>query len=134
MDPASGADRPAAPASSGLSAAAGGVTSAAARFLRALTGLFGLELRETGAHALVLVLLGVAIILACVFAYLFLLTALVVAVAGFFGGGWIVSLLALSALHVLLAAVLWFVVLKRARRPLFPGTCEALRREMERIS
>ena len=134
MDPASGADRPAPPASSGLGAAAGDFTSAAARFLRALTGLFGLELRETGAHALVLVSLGVAIIVACVFSYLFLLTAVVVAVAGLFGGGWIVSLLALSALHVLLAAVLWIVVLKRARRPLFPGTREVLRREMERMS
>ncbi len=134
MDPASGADRPAPPEPPGLTTAGGGFAAAVARFLRALTGLFGLELRETGAHALVLALLGVAFIVASVFAYLFLLTALVVAVAGMLGGGWVASLLALCVLHLLLAAVLWIVVAGRAKRPLFPGTREALRREMERLS
>lgn len=134
MSPAPGADHPATPESPGLQAAAGDFAAAAVRFARALTGLFGLELRETGAQAMVLGLLAVGVILACVFSYLFLLLGATILLAGWFGGGWIYALLALFAVHAMLAIALALVLCRRARRPLFPGTREALRREVERIS
>ena len=134
MDPATGAERPAPSEVPGLPSAARDFTSAVTRFVRAFAGLFGLELRETGGQALVLASLAVAFIAACVFTYLFLLTALVILVVGWLGGGWMIALLGLAFLHALLAAGLWLVLANRARRPLFPGTREALRREVERIS
>ncbi len=135
MDPASGADRPAPPESPGLTTAAGGFTAAAARFLRALTGLFGLELRETGWHALAMAALAVGLIASAVIAYLFLLAGVIFfVVARLDGGGWLWVLLTVGALHLLAAAALLYVLMRVARHPLFPGTREALRREMERLS
>lgn len=134
MSPAPGADHPAAQEERGLQDAAAGFFSAVSRFLRAFTGLLGLELRETGAHALILGLLAVALIVVCVFAYLFLLLGVTLLVVGWLGGGWVPALLALCVLHVLLAGALFFALSLVAKRPLFPGTREAMRREMERFS
>lgn len=134
MNTPPGADPTGSPEPPGLQVAAGGFTSALVRFLQALTGLFGLELRETGAQALLLAVLGVALILAAVFAYLFLLLGLTIIVVGALGGGWVTAIFALCALHVLLAIVLLLVLRARARQPLFPGTREALRREVQRLS
>jgi uncharacterized membrane protein YqjE len=135
MNPSTGADRSEevreAP---GLQAAAGAFTSSLVRFLQALTGLFGLELRETGAQALVLGLLGVAIIVAAVFAYLFLLLGATMLLVGWLGGGWLAALFGLCVFHLLLAAVLALILRNRATKPLFPGTREALRREAQRLS
>jgi uncharacterized membrane protein YqjE len=104
------------------------------RFLQALTGLLGLELRETGAQALVLGLLGVAIIVAAVFAYLFLLLGATMLLVGWLGGGWLAALFGLCLFHLVLAVILVLVLRGRAVKPLFPGTREALRREMQRLS
>jgi len=135
MNAPTGADRseeiPEAP---GLQAAAGAFTSSLVRFLQALTGLFGLELRETGAQALVLGLLGVAIIVAAVFAYLFLLLGATMLLVGWLGGGWLTALFGLCVFHLLLAAILALILRSRATKPLFPGTREALRREAQRLS
>jgi len=135
MNAPNGADRseelPAAP---GLQAAAGAFSSSLVRYLQALTGLLGLELRETGAQALVLGLLGVAIIVAAVFAYLFLLLGATMLLVGWLGGGWLTALFGLCLFHVLLAVILALVLRGRATKPLFPGTREALRREAQRLS
>jgi uncharacterized membrane protein YqjE len=120
--------------SPGLHAAAGAFNSSLVRFLQALTGLFGLELRETGAQALVLGLLGVAIIVAAVFAYLFLLLGVTMLVVGWLGGSWLAALFGLCVFHLLLAAILALILRSRATKPLFPGTREALRREAQRLS
>lgn len=122
------------PESPGLHAAAGAFNSSLVRFLQALTGLFGLELRETGAQALVLGLLGVAIIVAAVFAYLFLLLGVTMLVVGWLGGSWLAALFGLCVFHLLLAAILALILSSRATKPLFPGTREALRREAQRLS
>jgi uncharacterized membrane protein YqjE len=118
----------------GLQAAAGAFSSSLVRFLQALTGLFGLELRETGAQALVLGLLGVAIIVAAVFAYLFLLLGVTMLIVGWLGGSWLAALFGLCVFHLLLAAILALILRGRATKPLFPGTREALRREAQRLS
>ena len=135
MNAPTGADRseelPEAP---GLHAAAGAFSSSLVRFLQALTGLFGLELRETGAQALVLGLLGVSIIVAAVFAYLFLLLGATMLIVGWLGGSWLAALFGLCVFHVLLAVILALVLRSRATKPLFPGTREALRREAQRLS
>jgi uncharacterized membrane protein YqjE len=133
MNPAPGAERPATPEPPGLSAAAGNFASSVSRYLQAFSGLLGLELRETGLQALILALLAVAAIVALVFAYLFLLLGATIALVGWLGGGWIAALLGLFVLHLALAAVLLLVLRAKARRPLFSGTREALRREVERI-
>lgn len=133
MDSSTGAKRSAPTETPGLPSAVRDVTSAATRFFRAFAGLFGLELRETGAQALVLLSLAAAFLVACVVAYLFFLTGLVILVAGWFGGGWVIALMGLAVLHALLAAALWVTLRSRVRRPLFSGTREALRREMERF-
>lgn len=133
MSPAPGADRASLPEAPSLSSAAGGFTSSAGRFARALGGLFGLELRETGAQALILVSLAVAFIAACVFAYLFLLAAVVITVVHWLGGGWPSALLGMCVLHAVLAAILLAVMFRRGRQPLFPATREALRRELDKI-
>jgi uncharacterized membrane protein YqjE len=130
----SGADRPAPPDEPALCAAASDFASSAVRFVRALTGLFGLELRETGAQALVLALLAVALVACCVFAYVFLLAAAMILLVGLAGGGWLAALFGLFVLHALLALALALWLRSRARRPLFPGTREAVRREVERFS
>lgn len=135
MNARTGADRSEeVPESPGLQAAAGAFTSSLVRFLQALTGLFGLELRETGAQALVLGLLGVAIIVAAVFAYLFLLLGATMLLVGWLGGGWLTALFGLCVFHLLLAAILALILRSRATKPLFPGTREALRREAQRLS
>lgn len=108
-------------------------SSAAVRFFQAFAGLFGLELRETGAQALALLSLATAFLTACVIAYLFFLTGLVVLAVGWLGGGWVIVLMSLSSIHAALAAVLWLIVKNRVKRPLFSGTREALRCEMERF-
>lgn len=135
MNARTGADRSEeVPETPGLQAAAGAFTSSLVRFLQALTGLFGLELRETGAQALVLGLLGVAIIVAAVFAYLFLLLGATMLLVGWLGGGWLTALFGLCVFHLLLAAILALILRSRATKPLFPGTREALRREAQRLS
>lgn len=120
--------------SPGLQAAAGGFSSALVRFLQALTGLFGLELRETGTQALVLGGLAVASIVAAVLAYLFLLLGITALLVGWFGGGWIAAVFGLGVFHVLAAVILLLILRGRAVKPLFPGTREALRREVQRLS
>lgn len=134
MHPSPGADRPAAPEPPGLSAAASEFSSSAVRFLRALTGLFGLEMRESGWQALVLTALALGLLLALVFGYIFLLLAAGLAVVKAFGAGLIPTLLMLGLLHVFAAIVLVLVLRSRVKRPLFPGTREAVRREVERLS
>jgi urea transporter len=134
MSPAPGAERPAPTAESGLSSAAGGFAASATRFLRAFTALFGLELRETGEQALWLAGLVVGFIVAGVFAYLFLLLGISMALANWLGGGWMGVLLGLFGFHLIMAGVLLGVLIQRARQPLFPGTREALQREMDKLS
>lgn len=134
MHPSSGADRPASPEQPGLSAAASEFSSSALRFFRALTGLFGLEMRESGWHALVLVALSLGLLLALVFGYVFLLLAAGLAVVKAFGAGLIPTAIALGLLHILAALVLVLVLRASIKRPLFPGTREAVRREVERLS
>lgn len=134
MDSSTGADRPEAPEPVGLSDAASEFSASAVRFTRALTGLFGLELRESGVHTLVLVALAAGLLLAAVFAYVFLLLAAGLAVVAAFGAGLVPTALVLGLLHVMVAVALVLVLRSRLRRPLFPGTREAVRREMERLS
>lgn len=134
MDSSPGAGRPASPEPPGLSSAAADFSSSAVRFLRALTGLFGLEMRESGSHALVLFALAVGLLLALVFGYVFLLLAAGLVVVKAFGAGLIPTALALGLLHVVLAVILVLVLRSRVKRPLFPGTREAVRREVERLS
>ena len=134
MNPSPGADQPGSPEPPGLQAAAGGFTAALIRFLQALTGLFGLELRETGGQALLLGLLAVAAVVAAVLAYLFLLVGLTIVVVHALGGGWVAAIFVLCALHLVLAIILLLFLRARASRPLFPGTREALRREVQRLS
>ena len=129
-----GADHPGPPEPPGLQAAAGGFATALVRFLQALTGLFGLELRESGCQALLLGLLAVGTIVAAVLAYLFLLLGLTIVIVHTLGGGWVAALFALSILHLLLAVIFLLVLRARARQPIFPGTREALRREVQRLS
>jgi uncharacterized membrane protein YqjE len=135
MNASPGADRPEeVPETPGLPAAAGAFNAALVRFLQALTGLLGLELRETGAQALLLGALAVAVIVAAVFAYLFLLLGATMLLVGWLGGGWLAALFGLCLFHVILAVVLALVLRGRAAKPLFPGTREALSREMHRLS
>jgi len=134
MHPSPGADRPASPESPGLAGAAREFSSSAVRFCRALTGLFGLEMRESGWHALGLIALALGLLLALVFGYVFLLLAAGLAVVKAFGAGLIPTALVLGLLHVLAAIVLVLVLRARIKRPLFPGTREAVRREVERLS
>lgn len=133
MSPAPGAHRNT-PEAAGLPAAASGFISSAARFSRALAGLFGLELQETGLHALVLAGLAVALIASTLIAYLFLLAGLVFFIVSRLDGGWLWVLLTVGILHVLAAAGLLYALVFVGRRPLFPATREAVRREIERIS
>lgn len=134
MNPSPGAESTGSPEPPGLQAAAGGFTTAVVRFLQALTGLFGLELRETGGQALLIGSLGVALVVASVFAYLFLLLGLTIVIVSSLGGGWVTALFILCALHAVLAVVLFIILRRRATKPLFPGTREALRREVQRLS
>lgn len=134
MNPSPGAESPGSPEPPGLPAAAGGFTTALVRFLQVLTGLFGLELRETGGQALLIGSLGVALVVASVFAYLFLLLGLTIVIVSSLGGGWVTALFILCALHAVLAVVLFIILRRRATKPLFPGTREALRREVQRLS
>ena len=134
MNESPGADQKGSPEPPGLQAAAGGFSAALVRFLQALTGLLGLELRETGGQALLLGSLAVAVIVATVLAYLFLLLALTIVAVHALGGGWVAALFALGALHLALAVVLLLVLRGRAVKPLFPATREALRREVSRFS
>lgn len=134
MDSSPGADRPAPPEHIGLSAAASDFTSSAARFARAFSGLLGLELRESGAHALLLAGLALALLLALVFGYLFLLLASGLMVVKLFGAGLFPTVLVLGLVHVVAAVVLLLVLRARIRQPLFPGTREAVHREIERLS
>lgn len=135
MNASPGADRSEeVPESPGLHAAAGAFSSVLVRYLQALTGLFGLELRETGAQALVLGALAVAVIVAAVFAYLFLLLGVTMLLVGWLGGGWLAALFGLCLFHVIVAVILVLVLRRRAVKPLFPGTREALRREVQRLS
>ena len=134
MNPSPGAESTGSPEPPGLQAAAGGFTTALVRYLQALTGLFGLELRETGGQALLLGLLGVALVVASVLAYLFLLLGLTIFVVGSLGGGWVSALFVLCALHAVMAIALFLILRGRATKPLFPGTREALRREVQKLS
>jgi hypothetical protein len=134
MNPPSGAESTGSPESAGLQAAAGGFGAALVRYVQALTGLFGLELRACGGHALLLGLLGVALVVASVLAYLFLLLGLTILAVSSFGGGWVTALLMLCALHAVMAALLFLALRGRASQPLFPDTREALRREVQKLS
>jgi uncharacterized membrane protein YqjE len=134
MTPGPGADPKVSAEERGLQDAAADFSSAVSRFVRAFTGLFGLELRETGFHALWLGLLSVALITACVFTYLFLLLGVTLLLAGWLGGGWVSTLLVLSLFHLLVAGGLLMVLRNMGQRPLFPGTREAIKREAERVS
>ena len=135
MNASPGADRSEeVPDSPGLTAVAGSFGSALVRFLQALTGLFGLELRETGAQALLLGALAVAAVVAAVFAYLFLLLGVTMLLVAWLGGGWVAALFGLSAFHIVAAVILVLILRGRAAKPLFPGTREALRREVQRLS
>ena len=117
-------------------ASASAFTAALVRFLRALAGLFGLELREASGEALLIGLLGLAFVVASVLAYLFLLIGLTVAVVSLLGGEWAAALLVIFALHALAAAVIFVLLRRRTTKTkvLFLGTREALRREVKKLS
>lgn len=134
MQSSPGADQPAPPEPLGLSGAASDFTASAIRFSRALAGLLGLELRESGCHALVLSVLAIGLLFALVFGYVFLLLAAGLAVVKVFGAGLAPTVLGLGLFHVVVAVVLVLVLRARLKRPLFPGTREAVRREAERLS
>lgn len=135
MNPPSGGNTSGAtPEAPGLQAAAGAFSSSLVRYLQALTGLFGLELRETGLQALLLGSLAVAFITAAVFGYLFLVLGVTMLLVGWLGGGWLAALFGLCLFHLILAVLLVFILRGCAAKPLFPGTREALRREVERLS
>lgn len=129
-----GADRSTLPAGPSLSSVVGEFGTALSAYLRAFAGLFGLELRETGSHALVLATLAVGFLVTITLAYLFLLVILAVVLAGWMGGGWIAATAILFVFHLALAAALLWMLFKLGRRPLFPGTREAVNREIRRIS
>lgn len=134
MDSTPGAGRTNTSEPIGLPGAFSGFSSAVVRFVQTLGGLFGLELRETGWHLLGLIALALGLLLSTVFAYLFLLLAAGLAVVSVFGAGLVPTALVLGVLHGLVAGALVLVLRSRIRRPLFPGTCEAVQREMERHS
>ncbi|MBU3664296.1 MAG: hypothetical protein FGM15_00250 [Chthoniobacterales bacterium] len=134
MSPDSGEDRTPPPEGLSLSSAGGDFGRAASAYLRALGGLLGLELRESGSHVLLLAGLALGFAIAATLAYLFLIVAMAVSLASWMGGGWFATAAILFIFHLLVAAVLLLVLVKRGRRPLFPGTREAVRREISRIS
>lgn len=134
MHPSPGAEHPASPETPGLAAASSEFFSSAIRFSRALTGLFGLELRESGWHVLALSALSLGFLLALVFGYVFLLLAAGLAVVKVFGAGLVPTALVLGIVHVAAAIVLVLVLRSRIKQPLFPGMREAVRREVERLS
>lgn len=134
MTPRPGADRTTLPGGPSLSSVAGDFGAAVSAYLRAFAGLFGLELRETGSHALVLVTIAAGFLVTITLAYLFLLAIFAVALAGWLGGGWIAATAILFVFHLMLAAGLLWMLLKLGKRPLFPGTREAVNREIRRIS
>ncbi|MFM8720761.1 MAG: hypothetical protein ACKOFH_14740, partial [Chthoniobacterales bacterium] len=63
-----------------------------------------------------------------------LLLAAGLAVVKAFGAGLIPTAVVLGLAHVLVAIVLVLVLRARIKRPLFPGTREAVRCEVERLS
>ena len=134
MQPPAGGDRAASPEPPGLSAAASEFSSSAIRFTRAFTGLLGLEMRESGWHTLALASLALGFLLALVFGYIFLLLAAGLAVVEVFRAGLIPTALVLGLLHVFVAVLLLLVLRSRIKRPLFPGTRQAVQREVERLS
>ncbi len=131
MHSAPGADPVMPPREDGLSAAGGDFVGALTRYLRALTGLLGLEMRESGAQGLILASLAVGFIVACFFAYFFLVLAVTVGLTLWLGGGWLYSLGGLCLFHLLLAGALLLALTRRAQMPLFPGTREAMLRVLE---
>lgn len=132
MNPASEKNGHDAPPS--VAGAVRGFVSSAARYLRAVHGLAGYELRESGWQALALGLMSVAFVVCCVVAYVFLLAGVTFAIARLFGGAWGFTLIALFAFHAVLAAALLFAIRKVAGRPVFPGTRQMIRRELDRLS
>jgi uncharacterized membrane protein YqjE len=117
-----------------IARASKGFVSSTVRFFRLLTGLAGLELRESGWQALTLMMLGVGFVVACTFAYLFLMVGLTILLTSWIGGGLAVTSLILFVLHVALAVAIFWILRQRAVEPIFPATREALRREAEKWS
>jgi uncharacterized membrane protein YqjE len=114
--------------------AAPGLAEALTRWLRAFTGLFGLEMRQAGSHAILILGLVVALVVVTVFAYLFLLLAVALAIAACWGAGWVPTALVLGLGHLLAALAVAWILRRRLKQPLLRGTLKALRTEVERFS
>src|SRR5436190_5123919 len=109
------------------------LVAAVSRYTRARLRLLGVEGKEALGHFGAIAGLGVAALVAFLFAYVFLCLTITFALARAFGGGqaWLWVSAGMALVHLLVAGVSGFVAWKRLRRPVFGHSLEELRKDEE---
>jgi uncharacterized membrane protein YqjE len=117
----------------------GGVTrqlksffSAAAKYIAARFKLAAAEGKEASAHALKLLLMGIAAVFVAAMGWIFICLAAVFLMAKVLGeNGWLWASLIMAALHFAAALVIAKVLKAKSAEPMFPLTTEEFKKEQE---
>jgi uncharacterized membrane protein YqjE len=107
------------------------LAAALADFFESRAALFASESKTAAVQFLIAAVCVVAGLLFFVFGYIFLLAAVVVAIAHLANVSWVWIALDAAALHILIALVLAIVAISRIKRPIFRETADELKKDRE---
>jgi len=100
-------------------------------YLGARLQLAGLESQEASSHYLKIVALGAAAVLAVLFGYFFLWSAIVFIVAAVFHLQWMWVMLGCGILHFVAAGICIGIALKKLKTPMFSATLNEFKKDRE---
>jgi uncharacterized membrane protein YqjE len=111
-----------------------GLLAGLLRHLLSLGGLAAEEARILVRRSLATLLIGVAMIMAAMIAYVAAVAAIVVLLAQKFSWGWPLSLVAAALFHLALLGILFRILRNRTAPPPFEATASELRKDLEALT
>lgn len=117
--------------SPGVLAAASEWGAAAAAYLRARMGLFGIEAKDAGLRVGIAAALGVGAVFVVILGYVLFVFFAIFGIAALIGGGnsWIWVTLGAALLHFAIAGACVWIALKKFKDPMFPDSLDQLRKD-----
>jgi uncharacterized membrane protein YqjE len=118
----------------GIASRLTGLTAALISHILAITALAADETRSLIQRSLVSLILIIALIASLFIAYLALVLTAVVLLTIWFGWSWITALGAAALSHIIFALILFLILRFRSNSPVFEGTSEEIRRDLDALN